>query len=69
MTNTHIKLVIRGSTKGIKIRGTPMCYESHCNIFMTILKPTFLILYDGMALSNPQDRNNNVGFSTVDKVV
>lgn len=49
--------------------GAPKCYESHCNIFMKILKPTFLMLYDGMVLSNLQDRNNNVGFSTVDKVV
>lgn len=49
--------------------GAPICYESHCSIFMKILKPTFLILYGGMVLSNPQDRNNNVGFSTVNKVV
>lgn len=69
MTNTHIKLVIRGSTKGIKIMGASVCYESHCSIFMKILKPTFLILYNGMVLSNPQDRINNVGFSTVDKVI
>lgn len=48
--------------------GAPICYESHCSIFMKILKTDFLMHYDGMVLSNPQDRNNDVGFSTVDKL-